>query len=83
MIYFGHSVYDINGNKYLKTNFETFEAKDFTNIFLNFIRRNFPEHIPCFLATWGYEVYRFAKTGLAFLLEAQLNIVASQKRNWQ
>ena len=33
IIYFGHSVFDINGNKYLKTNFETLEVQDFTNIF--------------------------------------------------
>ena len=50
MINFGHSIYDINGNKYLKTNFETLEVQDFTNIFWNFIRGGFPEQIPCFLA---------------------------------
>ena len=33
MINFGHSIYDINGNKSLKTNFETLEVQDFTNIF--------------------------------------------------
>ena len=51
MIYFAPSVYDINGSKYLKTNFETLELQDFTNIFWNFIRGNFPEKIPCFLAS--------------------------------
>ena len=77
MINFGHSIYDINGNKHLKTNFETLEVQDFTNIFWNFIRGGFPEQIPCFLAIWGQEVYRFAKTGLASLQEAQLKIVVS------
>ena len=49
MIYFGHSFYDIQGNKYLKNNFETLEVQDFTNTFWNVKRGNFPEQILCFL----------------------------------
>ena len=97
MIYFGHSVYDIQGNKYYETNSETLEVQDFTNTFWNFIRGNFPEQILCFLNfkllarleihllrtfIWGYEVYRFENNGLASLLEAQLNIVVIQKQIW-
>ena len=49
MIYFGHSVYDIQGNKYLKTNSEILEVEDFTNTFWNSKRGNFPEQMPWFL----------------------------------